>query len=124
MRTIKFRAWAFTNKKMYLDIQVGGFGQTVPAWYNKEKGWVDLWGNNEKDGVIMQFTGLTDKNGKEIYEGDILSRKAEVNGKLQTVERKVVKWSEKYLSVGFNLSKRKSGFEVIGNVWANPELLK
>jgi hypothetical protein len=67
-----------------LDIQVGGFGQTVPAWYNKEKGWVDLWGNNEKDGVIMQFTGLLDKSKDftEVYEGDIIGVDGLIKGNI------------------------------------------
>lgn len=55
MREIKFRAWNKTAKTMITDV-------------NR----IDLVGTAE---VLMQYTGLKDKNGKEIYEGDILGRR-------------------------------------------------
>lgn len=72
--------------------------------------------------TVGQYTGLKDKNGVEIYEGDILRDK-------DTGTITEIKWADK----GFVLADR-NGFyqyvyfteekEVIGNVWDNPELLK
>lgn len=82
---------------------------------------------------IMQFTGLHDKNGKEIYEGDILkytSRKTIGD----FFHRRIVFWDDeksrfalKKTSGGIgNLTEKKSkrSYEVIGNVYQNSELLK
>ena len=71
---------------------------------------------------LMQFTGLLDKNGKEVFEGDILSHD-DTNGRYEDEsmlgKRRIVKWNEK--NGGFNLHPKH--WEVIGNIYENPELL-
>lgn len=63
-REIKFRAWD-TNQKQWVGIEVlylGGLGQELEV-------------EAKRSGIkIMQSTGLLDKNGKEIYEGDIITQ--------------------------------------------------
>ncbi len=65
MRTIKFRAW--DGNKMYKPSGLPGFLEEHFDF--KEGTFLKI---ENKKGVLMQFTGLLDKNGKEIFEGDIL----------------------------------------------------
>ena len=80
---------------------------------------------------LMQYTGLKDKNGKEIYEGDIVKMLREDNcfGEEDYEETFVIEQPEYY-----ELSDKSSGgadgdrpiksMEVIGNIYENPELIK
>lgn len=65
---------------------------------------------------LMQFTGLHDRNGKEIYEGDILEF-ASFGGRY-TVEYKVA------LMGFFPAEAARNQCEIIGNIYENPDLLK
>ena len=73
---------------------------------------------------LMQYTGLKDKNGKEIYEGDIL--KEETEGSIPfAIEWEQEQWVEDGFVSGFScLSTGANCYEVIGNIWENPELLE
>jgi uncharacterized phage protein (TIGR01671 family) len=81
MREIKFRAWANKAKVMH------------PIWYGIEP---DRPDSNDYD--IMQYTGLKDKNGKEIYESDFL----DFNGLEYVVTFEHGGWYAKCLTTGPN----------------------
>ena len=77
---------------------------------------------------LMQYTGLKDRNGVEIYEGDIiltsddLRKQAVGNWK---PKMRIIEWTDnKEYKTGFNLGKAQDNkCEVIGNIYENPELL-
>lgn len=87
---------------------------------------------DDSDHEIMQFTGLKDKNGKEIYEGDIVRPEGEVKGF-------VVEWSNQndhhgycvvadtgvysFSELATRISTEHLRCEIIGNVFQNPNLL-
>ena len=130
MRTIKFRAWDVVNKKMTLVLHLrhNGSEAEVLEKDGDTHGHI-LHFSKGKDpigfGYLMQFTGLTDKNGKEIYEGDIVVKyhtetKKEIGNHHQPVK---VHWSGH--NCGWNLRGVKTiYYEVIGNIYENSELLK
>lgn len=140
-RVYKFRAWIIEEKRMEYDgfaIGVdGSFWQYADQGYYvnnlnaSEEHKASLRKDNieiKDDFVLMQFTGLHDKNGKEIYEADIIQWGGEA-------EPVVVAWSSMYASFGlhrngwiymhyFGEAVDSTDCEVIGNVHQNPELLQ
>lgn len=121
MREIKFRAWDLRNNKWFhQDL----FIMTNAGFYPDFREFDDdqsLW-DHEFD--LMQYTGLTDKNGVEIYEGDIILRRYYSPMFKQNLETKMaIEWNERDTS--FGLWKEKIQYvEVIGNIYENPELLE
>lgn len=69
MREIKFRAWNNCRNEYLFDVGVNPCVEQIVS----DGEWADEWDKY----VIEQFTGLRDKNGKEIYEGDIVDIEGE-----------------------------------------------
>ncbi|MGA3313199.1 YopX family protein [Lactiplantibacillus pentosus] len=119
---IKFRAWDKVQKVMMVprDMQTDSDGN---IFYVEARSLDGEYDEGDLDVFeLEQFTGLTDVNGKDIYEGDILENRK---------YRSIVKFARgKFLAdvVGvisrFDLIGEIHGSKVIGNVHANPELLK
>jgi len=125
MREIKFRAWDSVKRNM---MQIGDF----PLYHEPDNGLHSGWsgeGGDWDSHVLMQYTGLKDKNGVEIYEGDILSMLVEDGYICQvTWNDKTAVFCCKYKDhQKFNNSDHLYGAElceVIGNIYQNPELLE
>lgn len=119
MREIKFRHY-FPSTKVITA------GHDVMTLILTATGKEDFW----KDAVWMQYTGLKDKNGKEIYEGDIMTH---------PIEKRWFPWVIEFHGASFCLvnigidgykhepmyltEDRVSEREIVGNIYENPELL-
>ena len=128
MRDIKFRAWD-KELKEWTKYSISNIDDTLIDFYNKETG---FW-ESDREGerfALCQYTGLKDKNDREIYEGDIVRavRFSRWEG--------VAKYSDKNQAFVFEcidknyrgnivfMSQFDQGFKILGNIYENPELLK
>lgn len=116
MREIKFRAWDKENNVMF---DVFGFDiNHVVAWQREGIDAKILNPTPERDNcILMQYTGLKDKNGVEIYEGDIISN-TDFTGDIYYSDRGT--WD----CASFILGGCNEKSEVIGNIYENKELLQ
>jgi len=124
MREIKFRAWVI-DRMVYFP-KLGGIDDEYETLYwNSEPNTVGGY-HRPEDIKLMQYTGLKEKNGKEIWEEDIIkwSVSIVVKGKQEyTYNMMVLEWDYHRLMVCRNLAEM-GNVEVIGNRYENPELLE
>lgn len=112
MREIKFRAWVLESSKFIYKPPVPEFTAS--------------WGYRRGEYVLEQYTGLKDKNGKEIYEGDMFKYRDQIVI-VEYFEDMFHCKSTKYpnLSPGnYRLNFVARNHEIIGNIHENLELLK
>lgn len=130
MREIKFRAWIKENyydEKPYMLRQVKAVEPNgdiqINSTLHETKGWYDCHSANDIE--LMQYTGLKDKNGVEIYEGDIVRDKlgndfsVSFNQEFCACFLYPVEDPKEFMAFYPNII-----LEVIGNMYENPELLK
>lgn len=138
-REIKFRAWDILSKKLFypnehgnynvrgfdivwtpqgfMEIEVSVWSDPIEIEYTKEPSITD-------NVILMQYTGLKDSEGKEIYEGDILFNEADKYNY-------AIEWNNLHAcwqigSGGYPIGKYQlhEFWEVIGNIFEHPDLLK
>jgi uncharacterized phage protein (TIGR01671 family) len=127
MKHAKFRAWDNVNKQMFdvIKMTFSADGIKVGVGYISNPNCGITY---RKDIILIQFTGLIDKNGVEVYEGDIVNVLNYLNGEIwegHTHYDEVV-----FLNGRFDIknpwcheSLQSNTVEVIGNIHENPELL-
>lgn len=127
MRELKFRAWEKEDKEM-CDVEelIFADGELIKASILYKNGNDVLRYTSMIE--LMQFTGLKDKNGEFIYEGDLLKGDAYVDDIFEVI------WEGNHYGVGFSCFGKDgamvdmeddwSDLEIVGNIYQNPELLK
>ena len=130
MREIKFRAWI--DGRGWIEFRLGDLAHNTDDGLWNLEGWTEVvsWDDVKH---ICQFTGLKDKNGKEIYEGDIVEYEE------PSFESEVLRSPVIFIAGAFGLDGTnghfnpsfyrlgkfaKNDLEVLGNIYENPELLK
>lgn len=131
-REIKFRAWNKVKNIMVYDNEDDTYGDWEGCC-DSNVGMINTILNSQyyKEYEFMQYTGLHDKNGKEIYEGDIVycqTKYGKAKAIIKFIDGKFVAYWNSALThpenghhiACYEINKR---FEVIGNIYDNPELL-
>lgn len=128
----RYRAWDSWRKRMSVVDRIYIDTEGVRLYDDFGEYWRDF-----RDVKLMQSTGLHDKNGKEIFEGDIVKRyrspffKAKWEYQIETVIKEEAslllgrEFGKNFGTIPFNSPFAKSVLlEVIGNIYENPELLE
>ena len=112
MREIKFRAWLDKSRMNFSGDTYGDFLDFFTICRQCNDGFGNCY--------LMQFTGLLDKNGKEIYEGDIIKTSIGI----QVVKDLFCNFVIYTYEDIDRMNQPEKYLEIIGNIYENPELLK
>lgn len=126
MVLLRFRAWHKTREEMgkVKRIRFDDDGNVTKAFFRGK----ELGVNANLDEIeLMQSTGLKDKNGKEIFEGDVVKMAKDVYSDptyYEVIRHRGGAYRLESNQHGCELWLRHTNCEVIGNIYENPELLE
>ena len=130
VREIKYRAWLKEEERIVSVSHISFIGEEIDV-YEGDSSSGDWRPFNEI--ILMQYTGFKDSDGKEIYEGDIVSCLGHDD---EDIYDSLVYYSGgalcidssgcdyDYIAIGWALESDLFSIEVIGNIYENPELVK
>jgi len=133
MREIKFRAWDKINKELH-EVWAVNWDEGYVYLEDEENKYPESFSSgtyrlDDNDVILMQSTSLKDKNGKKIYEGDVISWKfwSHIEPQISIVE-----FDEEcggfypFTSLKSNSEdyRTEETIEIIGNIYENPDLIK
>jgi len=119
-REIKFRAWEKNTKKMYDRVLASNGDPCSIVWDCDRKDWLNF---DECSGYIMQYTGLKDKNGTGIYEGDIVIAVLSTGEIIFEDGCFIVKWLKDEDFFNNVLSRHANCITIVGNIYETPLLV-
>lgn len=120
MREIKFKLWDKRRGKWLSDYSISSYDKVLDLYEELDC--------KREDSILVQYTGLKDKNEKEIYEGDVVEGFKETSESCYNVKSHVyfqdgcptVRVDKNYHPCLYECSQLK----IIGNIYENPELIK
>ena len=117
----KYRAWLKNDKEMIDVMQIAFDTKWIRVFYQLNYRWFKF-----DDVLLMQSTGLKDKNGQEIFEGDILGSKDGLLNGIIEYREDLGMWTNTLIRYNNfeRLCNVASDRKIIGNVYENPELLE
>ena len=126
-REIKFRAWDIVELKMHSHKDCFSMSADGKWWQYAEQGYM-VNTDDSQEFILMQFTGLKDKNGTEIFEGDVIYCEEYYVKRMGVIVEDIertgfkINWLTK---TDFNeyLHVRIDKIKVIGNIYEHPELI-
>ncbi|PEW59815.1 hypothetical protein CN448_31105 [Bacillus cereus] len=135
MKKVEFRAWDLKDKRMYHNVGIVG---TLIILEHEQGGYefceleLKSYDHIDNNYELMRYTGLKDKSGKKIFEGDIVKTSIEEGDIITQVVFKDFGWKEKLISSPLNHLRDYFPFsgdisivtEVIGNIYENQNIIK